>query len=477
MCMTPPTAPSISVPKFSVPNELPSVLKSFTREVLRANPPDIYAFGAEYFRELIAASKSARAGSECPSDKEPAPPGGNAALMVNLLRALSEAPEMPPLPVRRHGERLSSGRRGLSLDFLRGVHTFYQAHGALAKVMGDVCKEKGSSTSVCALTRCTGLSLAESVVLAAEARGVDITALVGEANTFFSYSWMGTQLGDMLHAVERTLARLEEDGRQRFVWIDMFCASQNLLSGEFLPESEDKRLMLKTSAPMDYAARKEDTDTIFEDALKTVQDLLLFTSPLMDEWEAPPHPYLVSDLGTPHSGEKRRGPGAITRAWCLFELAKCLEKECQLHVVLSPKDEGGLKAMLRTPQTFGEIQSIIDRLDAHKAQISKIEDRKYILEQVTLSGGIKHVTTAARTAFRNWLSSHSDQEEHQQCPQAVATKKQVVSGTRLRADRFDGVDQRLLRKYDVSQKLGKGAYGVVFKAALTWHCHIGSVVR
>ncbi|EOD30749.1 hypothetical protein EMIHUDRAFT_232570 [Emiliania huxleyi CCMP1516] len=57
--MASPTAPS-----FSVPKELPSVLKAFTREVLRANPPDIYGFGAEYFREVVAASKSARANSD-----------------------------------------------------------------------------------------------------------------------------------------------------------------------------------------------------------------------------------------------------------------------------------------------------------------------------------------------------------------------------------------------------------------------------
>ena len=48
------------------------------------------------------------------------------------------------------------------------LRTFFRAHGGLDKVMGDVCKEEGYAASVCALTRSTGLSLAESVAHVAE---------------------------------------------------------------------------------------------------------------------------------------------------------------------------------------------------------------------------------------------------------------------------------------------------------------------
>jgi len=54
--------------------------------------------------------------------------------------------------------------------------SFFAAHGGLDKTMGTVCKEEGSSTSVCALTRSTGLSLSESLVLVAG--GDDGTAQV-----------------------------------------------------------------------------------------------------------------------------------------------------------------------------------------------------------------------------------------------------------------------------------------------------------
>ena len=59
--------------------------------------------------------------------------------------------------------------------------------------LGDVCKAPDFGASVCALTRATGLSLAESVLRYAVATGADASTLVGESTTFFSYSWTGTR--------------------------------------------------------------------------------------------------------------------------------------------------------------------------------------------------------------------------------------------------------------------------------------------
>ena len=105
----------------------------------------------------------------------------------SLLEQLHRAPKRPALPIFTHEQRIPSGQRGLSLVFLRAIRDFYGAHGALHKLMGDVCKEVGSTTSVCALTRSTGLSLAENVVHAAAGRAQGVAALVGHASTFFSY--------------------------------------------------------------------------------------------------------------------------------------------------------------------------------------------------------------------------------------------------------------------------------------------------
>ncbi len=42
---------------FTVPKDFPSVLKAFTREVLRSQPGNIYEFGAAYFSELMSQSQ------------------------------------------------------------------------------------------------------------------------------------------------------------------------------------------------------------------------------------------------------------------------------------------------------------------------------------------------------------------------------------------------------------------------------------
>ena len=64
----------------------------------------------------------------------------------------------------------------------------------------------------------------------------------------------------------------------------------------------------------------------------------------------------------------------MTRAWCLFEMAKCLLKRCPLHVVLSPADADGFEALLT--ERFDEVAGIVAGIDARDAQISKADDRE-----------------------------------------------------------------------------------------------------
>lgn len=205
---------------------------------------------------------------------------------------------------------------------LQAIRAFYEQRDGLGKMMADICKEEGFSANVCALTASTGLSLAESV----SRHESDTSTLVGPATTFFSYSWTGTALGDMLASIERKVRALEAtDGKTRYVWVDMFAASQNLLAGRFLPKDEAACSALKREHFAEYAACKEDTDHIFDGALAAVDELLLYCSPLTGKWLAPKHAFLLPDRGDePPVGWTRTGPGAMTRAWCMFELASAL---------------------------------------------------------------------------------------------------------------------------------------------------------
>ena len=148
-----------------------------------------------------------------------------AAAVLAVLEAIERMPRVA-LPLLPHARRIPSGARGVSDAFLEAVRRLYLARGGLASTMEDVCKS--IPACVCALTAGTGLSLAESVAFVAERDGLALArAAVGESSTFFSYSWTGTKLEDMLGAIEDTAARVARpDGKGRHVWIDMFCASQ-----------------------------------------------------------------------------------------------------------------------------------------------------------------------------------------------------------------------------------------------------------
>ena len=183
----------------------------------------------------------------------------------------------------------------------------------------------------------------------------------------------------------------------RFVWIDIFSASQTLLSGEF---DADRFLW----GSEEHRERKEDTDHVFADAMTATSEILLYCSPLSAEWRAPNQPFFLPERGQPPIGWMRNGPGALTRAWCLFELVKALAKGATLHVVLAPSDVDGFEALLT--DDFDEIAGIVAGIDAADAQITKVEDRDYILVEVAkLEGGIGAVTKTVCASLREWLSA------------------------------------------------------------------------
>jgi len=169
-----------------------------------------------------------------PVDPGPRPPPhlqAAAARTVRLLESLAAKKKRVKRPVLSKEERLRSGQRGMTRALLFGVKAFYAQRGALDKTMQDIVNERGFPFSACELTKSTGLSLTETLVREA-GEGAGIEELVGEATCFFSYSWTGTKLRDLLAAIERVLAKLEAaDGKRRYVWVDIFCASQNLLQG------------------------------------------------------------------------------------------------------------------------------------------------------------------------------------------------------------------------------------------------------
>ena len=143
------------------------------------------------------------------------------ARTVRLLESLAAKKERVEQPVLPNSERRRSGQRGMTRALLLGVKAFFEKRGALDKTMQDIVNEHGFPFSACELTKSTGLSLTETLVWEA-GEGAGIEELVGEATCFFSYSWTGTKLRDLLAAIERVLAKLKAaDSKRRYVWVDM----------------------------------------------------------------------------------------------------------------------------------------------------------------------------------------------------------------------------------------------------------------
>eukprot|EP00964_Phaeocystis_antarctica_P002369 scaffold1228_cov66-Phaeocystis_antarctica.AAC.1 len=313
--------------------------------------------------------------------------GTTTALTIRLLESLAAKEDLVSLPILSNSERQRSGRRGMSRDLLFGVRAFYAQRGALDKMVQDIIDERLFPFSACELTKSTGLSLQETLVLEA-GEGEGIEELVGEATCFFSYSCTGTTLRNLLDAVERVLAKLETDGTRRYVWIDILCASQNLLQG-----------VIK-----DPAMSSAEVSSI-EEAISTAGELLFYMEPLAGEWPAPPHPFLLAEQGEPAEGWVRRGPAALTRAWCIYELAKSLTMGCKLHVLFNDKSVAQFEdKMHNDAYGFLWIGQILGRVDVKQAQVTKAEDRDYILSEVgKLPGGMGAVNSSVMAALGGWV--------------------------------------------------------------------------
>ena len=296
-------------------------------------------------------------------------------------------------PVQKHEERVESGRRGVSLPFIKVFIDFIEEKGGdLEAEMEQVCRS--GKTSVCNLTACTGLSLVESCIYIMRNNPKEYKGLFGRATTFFSYSWTGTSLIDVFESLKQvTVAELPLGHTHSYFWIDMFCASQNLLAGKF------KHLNDSKGKPW-----KEDTDNIFKGAIETTKEVVFYCSPLVDTWVAPPHPYLRDDKGEPPKNWERKGPRAITRAWCLFEVAESLQKKnCKLYVALSPQDRKHLSTMLT--ESFDDIITVFADTDANEAQISKVDDRDFILGEINkLNKGLEEINDQVKSGLRTWLA-------------------------------------------------------------------------
>lgn len=225
--------------------------------------------------------------------------------------ALRDLP-LPALPIRPHAKRQPSASRGLSLPALKAVRSFYKAAGALATPLAAVCDGMGAG-SLCALTRGSGLSLAETLHEACEAATSSLHPVIRVGGSCLQPSGAGVAiakiasatrgsagilgpattlvqcpvtdpteggapllLGQLLDCIISTCAAQDaiadasddQVPHTRYFWIEAFSTSQNLAAGHFGPH-------LCEPGTAARAARSEDVPGATQSAMASVREVFV----------------------------------------------------------------------------------------------------------------------------------------------------------------------------------------------------------
>ena len=151
-------------------------------------------------------------------------------------------------------------------------------------------------------------------------------------------------------------------------------------------------------------------------------DVILFASPLVGDWQRPEDPYLqpkappegskqpaaaeaAVDVGDDDRPRTAVGPAVLTRAGCVLAAAGCLARGGALHVELAGHDREDLPQHLEK-RLIELIMASTPRADG--LQIDQPSDRAYLEQALNAhhQGGTAALSLV-QTALRNWLSSEA----------------------------------------------------------------------
>jgi len=226
-------------------------------------------------------------------------------LLAQVHTTARSGEPMPLVPVVAHGSRMPSAARGLSEAALRALRRFYSSHGGSSRTLRELCMPGSGSESVCCLSTHTGLSLAETLALDAEApsplgktscialsagaglsgvafetkRISGVAGLVGPATTFVRCDEPETTtIAELLDAILAKAEALDREAEERdedtppggrYVWLEAFAVSQPLVHNLFAPQLCD-------AGSKERAAREEQpTLELVEAALESAREVFV----------------------------------------------------------------------------------------------------------------------------------------------------------------------------------------------------------
>jgi len=175
--------------------------------------------------------------------------------------------------------------------------------------------------------------------------------LVGECNTFLSHPWSG-DFEDLISALSEYEKNLPEESQKKYYFVDYFAVNQH--------------------------NAKEDLNTL-SSLIKKCKTLVLMAKP----WEK---------------------PVALTRIWCIFELAHAVIGGNDIFLILPPEDQKRFQCKMR--ENVNKIWSFLDfrKINSGNAQATNPKDlediKKFIKEWC---GGFASVDHMISNKLRFWF--------------------------------------------------------------------------
>ena len=108
------------------------------------------------------------------------------------------------------------------------------------------------------------------------------------------------------------------------------------------------------------------------------------------------------------AGRDRRGPRALSRTWCLYELAHTAPRGCELRVVLSEKERQALPDKLASSLSFAMVYESLSEVDVRSSLVGHAADREPLSKALeAMDGGLDRVSQLLRDTMMRWLARQS----------------------------------------------------------------------
>ena len=113
--------------------------------------------------------------------------------------------------------------------------------------------------------------------------------------------------------------------------------------------------------------------------------------------------HLVDSIKTPGrvllAMDSWRDPSPLTRVWCLLEIFTAMEQGVELTMCFSSAEQANFAEKLQA-QSQAEVQRVLERVDAEKAEATVESDREAIFAMIRGNAGFTRFNRTIRDALR-----------------------------------------------------------------------------